>query len=185
MLRRDFFLYGSFQPLGILCPHTHQRCRIFSLQWQRHGPLRQCQPGFPCPELVEPPRASTLHTQTCPITKPRGDSDSSHQRLKSRLCLVFLNLLSGLSAQDSLALPLFPDISCPHFHSYFLKLLTVPTITKAEHPASDFKDNQTLPGQPNPFWTFPLLALVRGPRTEGAWTLHPLLNFELQDWSLC
>ena len=137
------------------------------------------------PELVQVPRASTLHTQTCPITKPRGDSDPSHQRLKSRLCLVFLNLLSSLPAQYSLVLPLFLDISCPHLHSYFLKVLTVPTIKKAEHPASDFEDNQTLPEQPNPFWTFPLPALVRGPRTEGAWTPHNLLNFEFQDWSLC
>ena len=124
--------------------HPSETQHIFPSQ--RHGPLRQCQPDFPCPELVQVPRASTLPTQTCPITKPRGDSDPSHQRLKSRLCLVFLNLLPGLSAQDSLALPLFLDISCPHFHSYFLNLLTVPTITTAEHPASDFKDNQTLAG---------------------------------------
>lgn len=69
-LRGDLVCTGPSSHWGFYALTPIRDAACFSSGDRDAGPLRQCQSDFPCPELAQAPRASTLYTQTCPVTKP-------------------------------------------------------------------------------------------------------------------
>lgn len=123
------------------------------LKWDGCWTLLQCQPGFLALNKWGtkslPAAHSDLHYHWDHPLPCRQDNEPSHQRMKSKSCLIFLSFISGLSVLrlfDSATLSRYflpsPPFQNPQIAEWSL------TVNQAEHPESD---HQILPWNSH-FW---------------------------------